>query len=63
MVYCLSVCEQMQSTVREHRDGGHAGGVFSRYNIVKVHASDVPIAIWALLYRHHFMMASHKAPF
>lgn len=27
---------QMQSTIREHRDGGHAGGVFSRYNLVKV---------------------------
>lgn len=26
----------MQSTVREHRDGGHAGGVFNRYNILKV---------------------------
>ncbi|XP_046888097.1 poly [ADP-ribose] polymerase tankyrase-2-like isoform X2 [Hypomesus transpacificus] len=31
-----SVEEEMQSTVREHRDGGHAGGVFSRYNIVKI---------------------------
>uniref|UniRef100_A0A670HQD3 Poly [ADP-ribose] polymerase n=1 Tax=Podarcis muralis TaxID=64176 RepID=A0A670HQD3_PODMU len=28
--------EQMQSTVREHRDGGHAGGVFNRYNILKI---------------------------
>lgn len=27
---------QMQSTVREHRDGGHAGGIFNRYNILKV---------------------------
>ena len=26
----------MQSTVREHRDGGHAGGIFNRYNILKV---------------------------
>ncbi|XP_048089537.1 poly [ADP-ribose] polymerase tankyrase-2-like isoform X2 [Alosa alosa] len=31
-----SVEEEMQSTIREHRDGGHAGGVFSRYNIVKI---------------------------
>ncbi|XP_067101076.1 poly [ADP-ribose] polymerase tankyrase-2-like [Osmerus mordax] len=31
-----SVEQEMQSTVREHRDGGHAGGVFSRYNIVKI---------------------------
>ncbi|CAB1322123.1 unnamed protein product [Coregonus sp. 'balchen'] len=28
--------EQMQSTIREHRDGGNAGGVFSRYNIIKI---------------------------
>uniref|UniRef100_A0A4W6EM55 Poly [ADP-ribose] polymerase n=1 Tax=Lates calcarifer TaxID=8187 RepID=A0A4W6EM55_LATCA len=26
----------MQSTIREHRDGGHAGGVFNRYNLVKI---------------------------
>ncbi|XP_046709984.1 poly [ADP-ribose] polymerase tankyrase-2-like isoform X3 [Silurus meridionalis] len=31
-----SVEEEMQSTIREHRDGGHAGGVFNRYNIVKI---------------------------
>lgn len=31
-----SVEEEMQSTVREHRDGGHAGGIFSRYNILKI---------------------------
>ncbi|XP_023698133.1 poly [ADP-ribose] polymerase tankyrase-2 isoform X2 [Paramormyrops kingsleyae] len=31
-----SVEEEMQSTVREHRDGGHAGGIFNRYNIVKI---------------------------
>ncbi|XP_016145488.1 tankyrase-2-like [Sinocyclocheilus grahami] len=34
-----SVEEEMQSTIREHRDGGHAGGVFNRYNIVKGHRS------------------------
>lgn len=33
---CLTLCPQMQSTVREHRDRGHAGGVFSQYAIVKV---------------------------
>ncbi|CAF88686.1 unnamed protein product, partial [Tetraodon nigroviridis] len=27
---------QLQSTIREHRDGGNAGGVFSRYNIIKI---------------------------
>ena len=32
----LAVEEEMQSTVREHRDNGHSGGIFSRYNIVRV---------------------------
>lgn len=31
----ISVSEQMQGTVREHKDS--AGGVFCRYNIVKVY--------------------------
>ncbi|KAK6494429.1 hypothetical protein HHUSO_G1000 [Huso huso] len=31
-----SVEEEMQSTIREHRDGGNAGGVFSKYNILKI---------------------------
>ncbi|XP_072229854.1 poly [ADP-ribose] polymerase tankyrase-2-like [Leuresthes tenuis] len=31
-----SVEEEMQSTIREHRDGGHAGGVFNRFNLVKI---------------------------
>ena len=26
-----AVEEEMQSTIREHRDQGHAGGVFSKY--------------------------------
>uniref|UniRef100_A0A8C1T828 Poly [ADP-ribose] polymerase n=1 Tax=Cyprinus carpio TaxID=7962 RepID=A0A8C1T828_CYPCA len=30
-----SVEEEMQSTIREHRDGGHAGGVFNRYSIIQ----------------------------
>ncbi len=30
---------QLQSTIREHRDGGNAGGVFNRYNILKVSVS------------------------
>lgn len=33
----------MQSTIREHRDGGHAGGVFNRYALVKV--GRVPVGI------------------
>lgn len=32
----LNVEVEMQATVREHRDNGHSGGVFSRYNIVRV---------------------------
>ncbi len=31
-----AVEEEMQSTIREHRDQGHAGGNFSRYRINKV---------------------------
>ncbi|XP_057674147.1 poly [ADP-ribose] polymerase tankyrase-1 isoform X2 [Corythoichthys intestinalis] len=31
-----SVEEELQSTIREHRDGGNAGGVFSQYNIIKI---------------------------
>lgn len=32
----IAVEEEMQSTVREHRDNGHAGGIFSRYNVIRV---------------------------
>lgn len=32
----LAVEDEMQATIRSHRDNGHAGGVFSRYNIIKV---------------------------
>uniref|UniRef100_A0A1Y1MGQ1 Poly [ADP-ribose] polymerase n=1 Tax=Photinus pyralis TaxID=7054 RepID=A0A1Y1MGQ1_PHOPY len=32
----VAVEEEMQNTIREHRDNGHAGGVFSRYNIVRI---------------------------
>ncbi|XP_049764090.1 poly [ADP-ribose] polymerase tankyrase isoform X3 [Schistocerca cancellata] len=32
----LAVEEEMQSTIREHRDNGHSGGVFCRYNIVRI---------------------------
>lgn len=32
----LAVEEEMQSTIREHRDNGHSGGIFGRYNIVRV---------------------------
>ncbi|XP_060527236.1 poly [ADP-ribose] polymerase tankyrase isoform X2 [Cylas formicarius] len=32
----ITVEEEMQNSIREHRDNGHAGGVFSRYNIVRI---------------------------
>lgn len=32
----LAVEEEMQNTVREHRDNGHSGGIFTRYNIVRI---------------------------
>lgn len=30
----------MQSTIREHRDGGNAGGIFNRYNVIRVSFKD-----------------------
>jgi tankyrase len=32
----LAVEEEMQATIREHRDSGNSGGYFTRYNIVRV---------------------------
>lgn len=32
----ITVEEEMQNSIREHRDNGHAGGVYSKYNIVRV---------------------------
>lgn len=32
----LAVEEEMQATIREHRDNGQAGGYFIRYNIIRV---------------------------
>lgn len=32
----LAVEEEMQATIREHRDNGLAGGLFSRYNIIRI---------------------------
>uniref|UniRef100_A0A8C8RX13 Poly [ADP-ribose] polymerase n=1 Tax=Pelusios castaneus TaxID=367368 RepID=A0A8C8RX13_9SAUR len=31
-----SVEEEMQSTIREHRDGGNAGGIFNRYHVIRI---------------------------
>ncbi|BET01497.1 unnamed protein product [Nesidiocoris tenuis] len=32
----IAVEEEMQNTIREHKDNGHSGGVFTRYNIIRV---------------------------
>ena len=32
----VAVEEEMQNTIREHRDNGHAGGIFAKYNVVKI---------------------------
>ena len=31
-----AVEEEMQSTIREHRDQGHAGGIFVKYRVSKI---------------------------
>ena len=41
----------MQATIREHRDNGHAGGVFAKYNVVKVLNSQVmSLLVFLVLY-------------
>lgn len=42
----ITVEEEMQNSIREHRDNGHAGGVFTRYNIVRVSS----IKLWTYLF-------------
>lgn len=32
----ITVEQELQSTIREHRDNGQSGGIFNRYNIVRV---------------------------
>lgn len=32
----FTVEEEMQNSIREHKDNGHAGGTFCRYNIIRV---------------------------
>ncbi|XP_065071133.1 poly [ADP-ribose] polymerase tankyrase-2-like isoform X2 [Rhopilema esculentum] len=32
----ISVCDEIQSTIVEHKDGGAAGGIFKSYTIIKV---------------------------
>ncbi|GAB6027052.1 hypothetical protein CHUAL_013779 [Chamberlinius hualienensis] len=31
-----AVEEEMQTTIREHKDNGHAGGIFQRYYVIKI---------------------------
>ncbi|XP_054166448.1 poly [ADP-ribose] polymerase tankyrase-2-like [Oppia nitens] len=31
-----AVEDEMQSTIREHKDNGHSGGIFNRYHIIKI---------------------------
>lgn len=37
----LAVEEEMQATIREHRDNGQSGGFFNRYNIIRVICSEL----------------------
>jgi tankyrase len=32
----ITVEQELQSTIREHRDNGQSGGIFNRYNIVRI---------------------------
>lgn len=36
----LAIEEEMQATIREHRDSGLSGGYFTRYNIVRVSVAE-----------------------
>ena len=31
-----AVEDEMQTSIREHKDSGHSGGVFNRYNVIKI---------------------------
>lgn len=42
----VAVEEEMQNSIREHRDNGHAGGIFMRYNIVRVSRQLVIHLLW-----------------
>ncbi|EEC00316.1 tankyrase, putative [Ixodes scapularis] len=46
----LAVEEELQATVRQHRDNGYAGGVFMRYKILKVRAPGCD-SVWPALPR------------
>lgn len=45
----MAVEEEMQSTIREHRDNGHSGGIFCRYNIVRVSSRNKKSKILSIL--------------
>lgn len=36
----IAIEEEMQSTIREHKDNGQAGGHFNKYNVIKVNIRD-----------------------
>uniref|UniRef100_A0A8C6TZH3 Poly [ADP-ribose] polymerase n=1 Tax=Neogobius melanostomus TaxID=47308 RepID=A0A8C6TZH3_9GOBI len=55
-----SVEEELQSTIREHRDGGNAGGVFSRYNIIKIQKVEIADENHN---HHNERMLFHGSPF
>lgn len=44
----ITVEEEMQNSIREHRDNGHAGGVFTRYNIIRVSRSQQKNAFYTV---------------
>lgn len=37
----LAVEEEMQATIREHRDNGQSGGFFNRYNMIRVSINEI----------------------
>lgn len=41
----LAVEEEMQATIRDHRDNGQSGGFFSRYNMIRVSVDVVVVVL------------------
>lgn len=48
----ITVEEEMQNSIREHRDNGHAGGVFTRYNIIRVSSTTfmIVMVVYTVIY-------------
>lgn len=42
----MAVEEELQSTIREHRDNGQSGGIFSCYNVIRVSFYLINFIIW-----------------